>query len=101
MPGRIPTVRPAHAADMPRQSRLYDKARQKDKNFYSSMRWRKLRSCKLSAYPLCETCKREGRVTLACHVHHVQPRKARPDLAHDPSNLQSICASCHNALDVR
>ena len=28
-------------------------------------------------------------------------RRARPDLAADPANLQSLCATCHNAKTNR
>lgn len=32
------------------------------------------------------------------HVHHIIPRRMRPDLAYDPDNLITLCRSCHLQL---
>lgn len=69
-----------------------------DNRFYASARWRKLRAYKLSLNPLCEKCQRAGRVTQALHVHHVEERKDRPDLAYELSNLESLCVPCHGTM---
>lgn len=100
MPGKIRYHRPAH---LPSASASYERApsRQADKHFYSSKPWLLLRAWKLRLFPCCEDCEREGRVELAAHVHHKEPRKARPDLALDPSNLESLCVACHNAKEKR
>jgi 5-methylcytosine-specific restriction protein A len=101
MPRRIGYLKPPHAPTPTEQRRNYDQARQEDKNFYSSDRWRRLRAAKLRDQPLCEDCRASSRLTKAEHVHHIQPRKLRPDLACERLNLRSLCAACHNALDVR
>ena len=31
------------------------------------------------------------------HVDHIIPRRVRPDLALDTSNLQVLCVTCHNS----
>ena len=67
-----------------------------DQAFYNRARWKRLRAVKLNAEPLCERCKQQGRTTVAVHVHHVQPRKARPDLAYNYDNLESLCIHCHS-----
>lgn len=101
MPSRV-TYHHVNGAPTSRENaRDYDRYRQPDKHFYSSTRWAKVRRIKLSEQPLCEECERQGRVTLARHVHHVQPRKDRPDLAYDLGNLESICIRCHNAKETR
>lgn len=97
MPKRVETFRKPVVGGPPKTPR----ARQQDKNFYSSVRWLKLRAAFVSENPLCAECKRKGRVTPARHVHHKQPRKAYPDLAYEWDNLESICLECHNALDER
>lgn len=100
MPGRVGYLRPAHARDA-RASYERSEPRQEDKNFYSSARWRATRASVLRRSPLCEDCRRLGRLTPAEHVHHVLPRKDRPDLAYRPENLESLCQPCHNARGVR
>ncbi|WP_240722503.1 HNH endonuclease [Poseidonocella sp. HB161398] len=41
----------------------------------------------------CVKCGARGRL----EVDHIQPVKARPDLAYEPGNLQSLCPRCHGA----
>lgn len=97
MADRVPIHRPIAM----QQSRVgYERSavRVADRKFYNSARWRRLRAAKLSASPLCEPCRASGRITKAVQVHHVEARKARPDLMLVMSNLQSVCIPCHNAL---
>jgi 5-methylcytosine-specific restriction protein A len=72
--------------------------RQADKDFYSSRAWRITRDYKLRLNPLCEEpeCRE-----VATHVHHLEPRKKRPDLAFEVDNLQALCQPCHNRQDER
>ena len=98
MPGPIEYHRPASAAAT---ARAYERARQPDKHFYSSGRWRSLRASFLRSHPLCMDCESAGRVTVAQHVHHVEPRKTRPDLAYKWTNLAALCQPCHNAREER
>lgn len=78
----------------PRQVEEY-KERQR---FYKGKLWRSTRAVKLRRNPLCEHCEAAGRVTQATQVHHVLERLERPDLAHDLSNLEALCASCHSKV---
>jgi 5-methylcytosine-specific restriction enzyme A len=64
--------------------------------FYSSTAWIRLRDWKRSDRPLCEECEASGVVEPMAHVDHVLPRRERPDLELDASNLRSLCARCHN-----
>jgi 5-methylcytosine-specific restriction protein A len=90
MPTRPPTHTPepadAGAADRARGSahaRGYDRG------------WRRLRLWHLARHPLCAHCERDGRVTAATDVHHVEKLAANPRRRLDPSNLQSLCDACH------
>lgn len=68
--------------------------------FYSSGPWRKLRAAKLERDPLCEECKRNGRLRPASMVDHIVPIRfggAPLDLA----NLQSLCWPCHSAKSIK
>lgn len=77
--------------------------RQEDKRFYASDVWRRLRAYMLATYPLCQCdeCKATGRLLEAKHVHHIKPRKERPDLALDPSNLLCVSHACHSRIEAR
>lgn len=61
--------------------------------------WRKVRAVKVSLNPLCELCVREGKVTPAQEVHHVQPVATNPDLRLALENLVSLCAAHHRHVE--
>ena len=72
-----------------------------EQKLYQSARWRKLREQKLAEDPFCEVCARAkpARITAATIVHHRQPLKRGGD-PFEWSNLESICASCHNKAET-
>lgn len=61
--------------------------------FYSSAAWRRTRRVFLS-YRENSYCAHCGSFD-SLEVHHVLDRAARPDLALDLANLQTLCAECH------
>ena len=63
--------------------------------------WQSLRAHQLERETQRRTCAARGRKTRATHVDHILSRRARPDLAANPANLQSLCAACHNAKTNR
>ena len=58
--------------------------------------WRQLRARHLAHFPLCEFCRRLGRVEPATVVDHVIPHRGDVVLLFDPANLQSLCKTCHD-----
>lgn len=63
--------------------------------FYLTDTWRALRTMILQRdHYRCQRCKKRWAVI----VHHIIPRKERPDLALSPDNLESVCEQCHNQL---
>ncbi|WP_312032689.1 HNH endonuclease [Sinorhizobium psoraleae] len=46
--------------------------------------------------PLCRFCLEVEDVTAADTVDHITPHRGQLDLFFDPSNLQSLCKSCHD-----
>lgn len=58
--------------------------------------WRKIRSRYIKAHPLCEECRKAGKLTPAEEVHHVIPLAKGG--THDESNLMSLCTSCHSKI---
>ncbi|HBL84711.1 MAG: HNH endonuclease [Clostridiales bacterium GWF2_38_85] len=70
----------------------YDRDPDSNKRYSGS--WVKIRTAFLSAHPLCELCKAEGRLTPATLVHH--KRKLTDGGNNDWSNLQALCLECHS-----
>jgi 5-methylcytosine-specific restriction endonuclease McrA len=71
-----------------------DKDRQVDRAFYLTKTWRQVR--KLVLQRDNNTCKDCGVTSHHnMHVDHILPRKAYPTLSYAPSNLQTLCNSCH------
>jgi 5-methylcytosine-specific restriction endonuclease McrA len=69
-----------------------------DIRLYNSIRWRKLRTWKLTRDPLCWYCLEIGRITAADTVDHRKAHKGNEKLFWDSDNLQSLCSTCHNAI---
>lgn len=67
----------------------------RDKDFYNSREWAKLRyeALKLSNGK-CELCSRTNKESIL-HVDHIKPRHKYPNLELDLGNLQVLCATCN------
>ena len=70
----------------------------KDENFYNNLRWRNKRRYFLMKNKLCSDPFHihGNRIVFANEVDHIIPRRVRPDLAWNESNLQPLCKSCHS-----
>lgn len=68
--------------------------------FYSSLAWKNVRELikKRDQY-LCQDCLKKGKFTAAEEVHHIvelTPERVHdPEITLNPSNLISLCKSCH------
>lgn len=76
----------------------------KDKDYrrlIHTAQWVRLRRSKLTAFPLCERCREEGRLAPATEVHHIRPveegltLREKEQLMFDPHNLRALCHECH------
>ena len=66
------------------------------KAFYHTAESRRCRAQALKRdHRQCQRCRREGRYAMAVTVHHIEHLKAAPELALTLSNLESLCAACH------
>jgi 5-methylcytosine-specific restriction protein A len=86
-PARKPfaSIKPAYERDRESPSkRGYDRA------------WQRLRRSFLHANPLCLFCDQAGRVKAAEVVDHIEPIRVAPSRRLDPTNLRSLCKSCHD-----
>jgi 5-methylcytosine-specific restriction protein A len=68
----------------------------KAKAFYASMTWRKLSEYHRTRSPLCVACESIGRVTVGDVADHIVEIKDDWSLRAEPTNLQTLCHSCHN-----
>lgn len=59
-------------------------------------KWQKARERYLREHPLCVYCQREGRVTVATVVDHIEPHRGDDVLFWNESNWQGLCASHHS-----
>jgi 5-methylcytosine-specific restriction enzyme A len=64
-------------------------------------KWQKAREAYLSKHPLCVYCEREGRVTPATVVDHIEAHRGDMKLFWDSSNWQSLCATHHSSTKQR
>ena len=73
------------------------------KKLINSWKWQVLRKKKFIANPVCEECKKNGRVSPTEEIHHVVPVESGKDesemkqLAYDYNNLRALCKACHAA----
>jgi 5-methylcytosine-specific restriction enzyme A len=87
------TYCPAHARE---HQRTYDAARGTAEARGYTARWRKRRRIFLAEHPLCEECRRAGKVVAASVVDHVVPHRGDLTLFWDEANWQALCERHHN-----
>lgn len=64
---------------------------------YGTPEWKRLRTAKLAASPLCEPCQRRGRTVHANTVDHVTPISKGGAPFPPLDGLMSMCGPCHNS----
>lgn len=67
----------------------------KDKRFYDSVQWKRVRDAKMRRDPLCQYCLYTGRVTEGREVDHYTPLERGGHATHS-DNLVTACHSCHS-----
>jgi 5-methylcytosine-specific restriction protein A len=58
--------------------------------------WKRIRDNYVKTHPFCERCFANGILVPVEEVHHKVPISQGG--THDPSNLMSLCRSCHNKI---
>ena len=91
MPRRAPTFRIA-----PTQPRANDTNRASARQRGYDTTWEKFSRQYRSDHPLCVRCLGFRRTEPAAVVDHIRPHRGNMALFWDVSNLQSLCARCHN-----
>lgn len=64
---------------------------------YKTRKWIRKREqiLKRDGYMCCR-CRRYGKYVQATTVHHIKHADEYPELVYEDSNLESLCAACHN-----
>lgn len=60
--------------------------------------WKRIRDRFIKAHPLCEECKKAGRLMPAEEVHHVIPISQGG--TNDERNLMALCKACHSRITL-
>jgi 5-methylcytosine-specific restriction enzyme A len=95
----MPMAPKQHRA-IPLRNRDADRPTSTDRGYDAD--WRRLREAHLARQPLCVECERQGVMNAGSkerpnHVDHVRRHNGpRCPLRLDPSNLQTLCHSCHS-----
>ena len=58
--------------------------------------WRRDRKAFLQKHPLCEECRKDGRLTPATVVDHIIPHRGDRKLFWDENNWPPLCKDCHD-----
>jgi 5-methylcytosine-specific restriction protein A len=61
--------------------------------------WKRIRDRYISEHPLCEECKKAGRLTPAEEVHHIISLSKGG--TNEDSNLMSLCKRCHSSITAK
>ena len=79
------------AEDKLKRQQYFASATSDYQQLYASAKWKALQLSQLRNYPQCVKCGEK-----ATEVHHVIPHRGNEDLFYDPSNLVSLCHTCHS-----
>ncbi|KAA3639437.1 MAG: HNH endonuclease [Proteobacteria bacterium] len=84
----------SHKDELRRKRDIKQAKIRQSKRMYNtgSKAWQSIRNSQLSQYPLCADCLDKGLTRSANVVDHIDGNSWN----NDPSNLQSLCSTCHN-----
>ena len=96
----MPVIKKTRRRPWMPERKPFEGYRHHNTQFYQSTPWRKLRKMKLDQDPVCEICRKQGKLTPAQMVDHIVPiNKGGAPL--DLDNLQSLCNACHAVKSAR
>jgi 5-methylcytosine-specific restriction protein A len=101
MPNRSSVHRPSYIKPRDVQRREYDRQHNPEKSRVYNHEWRALRKAFIQSNPLCADCLSMGKIVGASEVHHVVAVRKAPERRLDPSNLCSLCTTCHSRRTLR
>lgn len=90
-----------HDRDQQARYDMYDRARinTNERKMYSTGAWKVIRKViKARDHGLCKVCQNKGTVSYTQLIHHITPVEESFRLRLEPSNLISLCESCHKVV---
>lgn len=87
----------AHQKLADKQYEKYDRDPESKKRYGRT--WKRIRDRYIAAHPLCEQCKKDGKLTPAEEIHHIKPLSQGG--THAEENLMALCTSCHSEITAR
>jgi 5-methylcytosine-specific restriction enzyme A len=100
MAKRPPRHEPTYAGTTTTKERHDRKRGTASQRGYTS-RWRRAAKKFLQLNPLCEECRRQGRLVAAEEVDHIKPHRGDHQLFWDSDNWQALCKPCHLSKTAR
>lgn len=86
-----------HAGEQTKYQKAQDRRRGTAAQRGYTWRWAQYSKSYRARHPLCVECERQGRVTPAQHVDHIQAVSGPDDpMFWDESNHTGLCAPCHS-----
>lgn len=85
-----------HKAIVDKQYNTYERSPDVNRKYGRS--WKRIRDRYAREHPFCEKCFENGVMTPVEEVHHILPISQGG--THDPSNLMSLCQSCHTKIHM-
>jgi 5-methylcytosine-specific restriction protein A len=101
MPLRPPLYRASGHRGADEQRREFDRRRGSSRERGYTSKWQKARAAYLAQHPLCVFCERDGVLTPATVVDHVEPHRDDDEKFWDQDNWQSLCKSHHDSTKQR
>jgi len=98
----MPSKPPSARGSRQHQRRAYDRKRDEQpwRKWYKTARWQAIAKHQLTVEPLCETCSKAGRVTMATVCDHRDPHRGDP-VKFWNGPFQSLCAIHHDVTKQR
>ena len=90
-----PRLTNVHYCDQHSKLHINDRASAFERGYNSC--WQKVSKLFLAKHPFCEECERNGKLTLATVVDHVNPHRGDEVLFWSESNWQPLCKKCHDS----
>ena len=101
MPFRPPLHRGAGCKCAADRRRELDRRRGSSRQRGYTTAWQKARATYLAQHPLCVFCEREGLVTAAAVVDHIEAHQGDNERFWNPDNWQSLCKRHHDSAKQR
>ena len=98
---RSPLHRGAGFADAADRRREFDGQRGSARRRGYTVAWQKARAAYLAQNPLCVFCERQGLVTAAAVVDHIEPHHGDPQKFWNTDNWQPLCRPHHDGTKQR